>query len=271
MLRRAGALLPLLASLPQVERLGPLPGACAAGEAAAGADPRILERVRALLAKAESTTYPEEAETFTAGAQALMARHRIDAALLEARDDRRTRPGGTRIGIDPPYESAKVALLTAVAAANRCRTVWTRALGFCTVVGFAVELDVVETLFTSLLVQATTAVTREGPRVDAEGRSRTRAFRNAFLLAYAHRIGERLAEESAREEHEAAVGPAGHGLLPVLAARDAEVEQALADLFPRLRYSRPGAVSDADGWASGRAAADLADVAPHGRLASPAT
>ena len=33
----------------------------------------MLDRVRALLAKAESTTYPAEAETFTAGAQALIA------------------------------------------------------------------------------------------------------------------------------------------------------------------------------------------------------
>ncbi len=33
-------------------------------------DPRVLDRVRKLLAKAESTTYPAEAETFTAGAQA---------------------------------------------------------------------------------------------------------------------------------------------------------------------------------------------------------
>jgi hypothetical protein len=134
------------------------------------------------------------------------------------------------------------------------------------VVGFAVDLEVVETLFTSLLVQATRAVTRQGPRVDGSGRSRTRAFRNAFLLAFAQRIGERLAEESARLEHETAFAAGGEGLLPVLAARDAEVEQALADLFPHLRHSRTSAVGDAEGWASGRAAADLADVGPQGRL-----
>ncbi|MEP7036589.1 MAG: DUF2786 domain-containing protein, partial [Actinomycetota bacterium] len=35
-------------------------------------DEKVLSRIRALLAKAESSTFPAEAETFTAGAQALM-------------------------------------------------------------------------------------------------------------------------------------------------------------------------------------------------------
>ena len=266
---RAEVLVALLAGLPRLERLGPLPGSAPSteGPAASSVDARILERVRALLAKAESTTFPEEAETFTAGAQALIARHRIDSAMLEARrGGPRGGPDGVRLGVDAPYESAKVSLLTAVASANRCRTVWTRSLGFCTVVGFAVDLEVVETLFTSLLVQATRAVTREGPRVDGSGRSRTRAFRHAFLLAFAQRIGERLAHESARLENDAASAPGGENLLPVLAARDAEVDRALTQLFPRVRYSRTTAAGDAEGWASGRAAADLADVGPSGRL-----
>ena len=37
-------------------------------------DEKVLGRVRALLAKAESTTFPEEAEALTAKAQELMAR-----------------------------------------------------------------------------------------------------------------------------------------------------------------------------------------------------
>jgi hypothetical protein len=265
--RRADVLLSLLRGLPRLERLGPLPGSAARTGDEPAVDTRILERVRALLAKAESTPYPDEAETFTAGAQALMARHRIDAAMVEARGDRpRGGPDGVRLGIDAPYETAKVSLLTAVAAANRCRTVWTRSLGFCTVVGFATDLEVVETLFTSLLVQATRAVTRQGSRVDGAGRSRTRAFRHAFLLAFAQRIGERLAEESARLEHETATAAGGERLLPVLAARDAEVERALTELFPHLRSSRRSRVADLEGWASGRAAADLADVGSPGKL-----
>jgi hypothetical protein len=71
--------------LPALEILMPVPGTAVPGRVAPPeVDERILARVRALLAKAESTNYPAEAETFTAGAHALMARHSIDHALLAA-------------------------------------------------------------------------------------------------------------------------------------------------------------------------------------------
>ena len=59
----------------------------------------VLDKVRALLAKAESTTFDAEAEAFTAKAQELMARHRIDRAVFEARSTvsaRRTRQSPVR-------------------------------------------------------------------------------------------------------------------------------------------------------------------------------
>ena len=58
-----------LACLHPIERLTPLPGRASASAArkATEVDPKLLARVKALLAKAESTTYEAEAETFTAG------------------------------------------------------------------------------------------------------------------------------------------------------------------------------------------------------------
>lgn len=58
-------------------------------EAASG-DDRVLARVRALLAKAESTEFPDEAEALLAKAQALISRHAIDRAAVAGE----TRPGG---------------------------------------------------------------------------------------------------------------------------------------------------------------------------------
>jgi hypothetical protein len=257
-----------LACLGAVERLTSLPGTAAAGGAAAGeVDAKLLARVRALLAKAESTPYPAEAETFTAGAQALMARHSIDAALLASQGDASRGPTGLRVWIDAPYESAKVSLLAAVVESNRCRTVWHKHLGACTVLGFEADVAAVDALFTSLLVQATHAMNLAGPRVDRAGRSRTRTFRHSFLVAFAHRIGERLTEAARGEERQAAGEAGGDRLLPVLAAREAEVERQLAELFPVLRRngSRVSA-GDGEGWASGRAAADRAALGVRGRL-----
>ncbi|WP_165970662.1 DUF2786 domain-containing protein [Actinomadura sp. 6K520] len=257
-------LIQLLEGLPRLPSLGPLPGASAAGgdgsaashERVQDVDQRTLGKVRALLAKAESTEFPEEAEALSARAQELMARHSIDHALLAAETGDNSGPAGRRIAVDNPYDSPKAVLLTVVADANRCRAVWHRELGFSTVMGYPADLAAVEMLFTSLLVQATAAMVHAGPRRDARGRSRTRSFRHAFLNAYAARIGERLLEAAGR----AAESAGGNDLVPVLAARDQAVEQAVGAMFPNLAKGRAGSVSNYEGWVAGRAAADLASL-----------
>ncbi|MFE2261706.1 DUF2786 domain-containing protein [Streptomyces griseosporeus] len=229
----------------------------------AAADSRMLTRIRALLAKAEATGYPEEAEALTAKAQELMARHSVDEALLAARDADPDAPGACRIGVEPPYEQAKAVLLDAVARANHCRAVWNEALGFSTVVGHEADLEAVELLHTSLLVQAHTALTRAEAAQRRGGRKRTKTFRQSFLAAYAHRIGIRLA--AAAEEAVADSG-AGAELLPVLASREVAVAAATDRMFPETVATRLRGVSDAAGWTEGAEAADRAQVTPRRRL-----
>ena len=257
-------LLHLLQHLPVLERLCPLPGTAraAASSAIGHADTRILGKIRALLAKAESTEFPEEAEALSARAQELMAKHSIDHALLPLSPGRRT--SGGRLPVDNPYESPKATLLHAVAQANRCRSVWQKALGMSTVIGFPSDLDAVELLFTSLLVQADTAILREGTKRDAHGRSRTRAFRQSSLVAYALRIGERLSQATVHAEQEAVATSSGQDLLPVLNVRHRAVDDAVDEMFgDGLVYDRAARVSDEEGWHSGLAAADMAAL--HGR------
>ncbi|GAA1549051.1 DUF2786 domain-containing protein [Actinomadura kijaniata] len=253
-------LLRLLVALPRLPHLGPRPGGAGAGPLSGAGehevDQRILGRVRALLAKAESTEFPEEAEALSARAQELMARYSIDQALLGAGDGPGLAPAGRRVAVDSPYDAPKAVLLTVVAEANRCRAVWHRELGFSTVLGFPADLAAVEVLFTSLLVQATAEMVHAGPRRDARGRSRTRSFRHAFLNAYATRVGERLRETVDR----VAAETAGKDLLPVLVERDRAVRRAVDEMFPNLSRGRTGSVSNYEGWLAGRAAADLADL-----------
>ena len=115
--------------------------------------------MRALLAKAESTSFPEEAEALTAKAQELMSRHAVDRALVDAAAAGATSAVGRRLGLDDPYAGAKSLLLSEVAEANGCRSVWSKDLGFATVFGQEADIDSVELLFTSLLGQATAAMT----------------------------------------------------------------------------------------------------------------
>jgi Protein of unknown function (DUF2786) len=290
----------VLQHLPVLEQLLPLPGtarvataeraasagtAALAGPAGPGgqADERMLSRIRALLAKAEATEYAEEAEALSARAQELMAKYSIDQALLAAESGRKDAPAGRRIAVDNPYEGPKTSLLQAVATANRCRVIWSKEVALATVVGFEADLDAVELLFTSLLVQASAAMLYAGSRQDAYGRSRTRAFRQSFLVSYAIRIGERLshaaehATQEAAAEREAAAGlpagavvgaagarSAGTALVPFLAARQQAVDDAVGEMFgDTLRRGRSVRATDAEGWASGRAAADLASLHNH--------
>ena len=256
--------------LVKLPRLGPLPGEALprtirqTRDPAEATDERMLGKIRALLAKAESTEFAEEAEALSARAQELMAKYSIDHALLAAATGAKDKPASRRVPVDNPYESPKVSLLAAVAKANRCQTVWYKSLGMTAVIGFAADLDAVELLFTSLLVQANTAMLRAGAKRDQFGRSRTRAFRQSFLVAYAIRIGERLSGTAEHVEQEAVAASPGQNLLPVLAARHQAVDDTVSEMFGNdLTYHRSGRATDSEGWYSGRAAADLAALHGH--------
>lgn len=225
----------------------------------------LLEKVRNLLAKAESTDFDAEAESFTAKAQEMMARHRIDAAVLAATSHGTDEePVGRRIGVDDPYAEAKTLLLDRVATANGGRSVWSKELGFTTVFAFADDLDAIEALFTSLLVQAGAALRREGSKHDHRGRSRTTRFRRTFLVAFALRIGERLSAAADASVTDARASN-GDAFLPVLVARDDAVRDATESTFPELRHFSPSA-TDGEGWHKGTRFGDLADVAVGERL-----
>ena len=257
-------LLVLLAALPALEQLLPPPSAWARGTGPGrlvedGSErSRMLNRIRTLLAKAEATEFAGEAETFTAKAQDLMTRHAIDEALLRASGDGGIDIRGVRVHVHNPYAGEKVSLLNQVARTNRCRAVWNKPLGLVTLLGTPVDVDQVEMLFTSLLIQATRAMAEAGAR-RARSFDRSTSFRRSFLMAYAVRIGERLAETS-----EAAEAAYGAELVPVLQRQTDAVQVEFDRLFPQTRTAKAGRYNAA-GWGAGREAADRAHLTA-GRL-----
>lgn len=247
----------LLSEIPAIQPLMPLPGSHRQPRAAVGeVDEKMLARVRGLLAKAEATEYPDEAEALSAKAQELMVRHSLREAVADHERGRTTTAEARRIWIDNPYVAAKVSLVQSVAQANRCRTVWIKNLGCVVAVGVDADLNVVDLLSTSLLVQANRAMLVAGRHHDVRGQSRTKSFRHSFLVAYAGRIGERLSVASSSVTAEM---QRDERLLPVLAARSRAADEAVAQLFPRTVAS-PLAAHDALGLGAGRAAADTATL-----------
>ena len=254
-------------------------------------DPSLLDKVRALLAKAEGTAFEEEADAFLSKAQELMTRHNLYRAVLhEEGQSGVTGIEARRCWLDDPYLKQKGFLLAVVAGANRCRSVSLYEYGFVTLFGHPDDLSAAEMLFTALLVHATkhmtlpararltvAAVARPIPRdtppdatapdrqatemgaLSAAARDASRpSYRRSFLLAYASRIGARL-REAAASATDAAVESIGNSLLPVLAERERGVDEALRKMFPNTTKAE-FSITDAAGWAAGQAAADLADL-----------
>lgn len=264
-LDRSGTVRASVLALAALGGVGPLPilipppGSTApASGADADVDDLVLVKVRALLAQAESTTFDAEAAAFTAKAQELMARHAIDAALLWASSERNERPTTIRLPIDDPYADIKALLLHIVAQRSRCRAVRHVHYDLVSVVGFACDVAATELLFTSLLVQSQAALQAETARAAPGARTRSRSFRSSFLMSFTRRIDQRLADINRAVEEGA--GDHHGSLLPVLAARNDAVDDAVGTMFGELRPDVVHGGSDAAGWVRGKLAADLAQL-----------
>lgn len=256
-----GDLLTELATLGPLLRLIPPPGESSVdvGIDEHGTEDPILAKVRALLAQAESTSFPAEAETFTAKAQALMSRHAIDEAMIRDAASDASRPVTVRLPVDDPYVDEKSTLLAVVADAGRCRAIRLSPYAMSSVTGQASDVRRVELLFTSLLLQAQAALNHEAAAGGAGSHRRSRRYRAAFLAGYAERIGDRLLEE--RERAETA---AGVDVLPVLARQSQAVDDEIERLFGGRLTSAGAKSRDRAGWNAGNEAADRARLRESG-------
>ena len=170
---------------------------------------KLLDRVGALLAKAESTDSSHEAEALVAKAQELATLHSVDLAMARQRTQRRHRREqleqrkqiiGKRGQIGLRH---RVALFVAIGHVNDLCVDVARDATYVLSFGFPSDLDVVETLHGSLATQMTAAANdaikrgehKEHPYwSDAAMAWRTdaRVYRSAFSDGFIETIGERL-------------------------------------------------------------------------------
>ncbi|MFE9651782.1 DUF2786 domain-containing protein [Micromonospora sp. NPDC006431] len=214
----------------------------------------MLSKVRKLLAQAEDPACtPAEAAAFMAKATELIARYGVDRALLAAREPATDPVGDRVVEVVAPYARDKAGLLAAVADPLRCRCVRRRqGSGFAMhLFGFASDLERVELLFTSLLVQAAHGLA--GAAVPAG--EHPAAFRRTWLAGFAQVVAERL--RAAEADAVAESGAPSAAL--VLADRSDRVQRRLAEVYPRLRTA-PARRLAGTGFGSGAAAGRRADL-----------
>lgn len=121
---------------------------------------KMLERVRALLAKAEGTNFPEEADAFRAKADQLMTQYAIDAWMVDhAQDVMNKRPQPERRDFDRSWRSLKFRtdmfhMFSALAQHCRC-VIGYRGASFekLPVYGLPSDLDYLDMLYTSLALE----------------------------------------------------------------------------------------------------------------------
>jgi hypothetical protein len=119
--------------------------------------------------------------------------------------------------------------------------------------GFGSDLERVELLFTSLLVQASYGLAAARvPEWDTAA-----AFRRSWLLGFSQAVGHRLreAEQRAASTTEASTG--GPSVALVLADRGQLVDRRVEESYPRLRMSAPRRLAGTGldgGYAAGRKA-----------------
>lgn len=230
---------------------------------------RLLTRIGGLLRKAESTDNEHEAEAFLAAAQRLATRSSIDLAVARAHVSGRERPTTPIQRVIPIGEPGRkglrtyVQLFVAIAAANDVRCDVARTSTQVYAYGFAADIATCEALYTSLLVQMVRAsdhyiksgayrrATMEKVVAEVRGGRRVRrrvvvpvaavTARLNFQMAFAARIGARLAEAKAEVER-AATAPTGDSAArqaaagTALALRGKELE--LADFYTRTSEAR---------------------------------
>lgn len=203
------------------------------------ADTKILDRVRKLLAKAESegATQPE-AEALTAKAAELMARYGIDAAMASAGADKHEKPGNRVIDIDNPWAQVRAHLLAGIAGAMGCQCVLlsTKRPGArIHIFGFESDLTRADILYTSVLLQMASALTRA---TRPSGVRSVRAWNRSFLLGYVTAVVARVkaAEEKAKADVDAE--KTGPSTALVLADRSVQVKDQLREAYPVTRQTR---------------------------------
>ncbi|MBF5000600.1 DUF2786 domain-containing protein [Nocardia sp. BSTN01] len=227
---------------------------------------KLLTRIGGLLRQAESTDNEHEAEAFMAAAQRLATRSSIDLAVARAHIAGRERRPTPMQKVVPIGEAGKkglrtyVQLFVAIAAANDVRCDVTRTSTQVYAYGFDTDIATCEALYTSLLVQMVRASdhyiksgayrsatvekivveTRWGRKVQRRIQAPVAAVtaRLNFQMAFADRIGRRLAQVKADVEAEAvgADTTAAESAGTALALRNKDLE--LTDFYSRTSEAR---------------------------------
>jgi hypothetical protein len=230
------------------------------GTSASEAAGALLDKVRKLLAKAESDgVTPQEAQALTGKAAELMAKYGIDRALLGKARPGSDKPGDRKIDVDNPWARVQTHLLCGIASAMRCQAVLLPRPGPGSRIhlfGFQSDLERTDVLYTSILLQMWSGLGQA--EVPAWSRS-PRAWRRSWLLGFISAVVSRVRQAEAAAVTDATRGePAGTGTSLVLANRSQVITRNITEAYPDTRKTRM--TYSGSGYGAGHAEGQRADI-----------
>lgn len=232
-----------------------------------GNDDKIIDKIRGLLAKAEATEFEDEAEAFFDKATELMAKYRIDEAMLaaagKAADDPIERVNIT-IG---KWANAKGVMVVGLCEAFDCHAIWSnKKQGILSLVGHKSDLEVVRALCTSLELQ----LDRQLQHVQGHSTGSTRAKRASFAYGWCGRVSSRIKTHYGNAvQQETEKSGESASVAVVLASREDQVAAKYQEFYGRKpRYTRGSyRASSASSYMQGASAGERADIG-QGRVTS---
>ena len=220
---------------------------------------KYIDRINALLAKAESTDSPEEAALFTAKAQELMLKHAIDEAMLR----KETTEGFIAETITLHHTSSHARriitylALPAVCAMGTCRGyLVTRQAKSFMIVGRAEDIAANKRMIESLIAQGMSQMkvwAATDPHFLFLDRANQRNAKGQFLVSFGLEVSRRLSEK-----YTEVVATTGAEL--VLANRLAPIDRFMTEQFGQLRKVTHRMNGHAYGREEGRAAGQRANL-----------
>lgn len=211
-----------------------------------------LDKIRGILNKARNTPYPEEAQAFFDKATQLMARYSITESMLaERRPDFVTK---TEIELGK-YAAHKEHLVVTVAQAFGCHVVRPGDQRIYALVGFETDLEMLEQLLSSLLLQLDTEL------LTVKGYN-TKTARVNFAYSWCHRVAERIQSyyTDAIEEFEKKTGKSTDLVLMSKQEQVAGWTEQFYGFRPQYRTQSRRFNYDALARKKGTEAADRADI-----------
>jgi hypothetical protein len=190
--------------------------------------PKLI-KIQKLLAKAEASEFPSEAEAYREQAEKLLLAHGLDVAMLDAlhKGHEPEKIISKKIVLEGSYLLDRITLLHAIAGPFHCQgfRTNTKARGDTYVIyGYTSDVEHVEFLFASLSIQMQAEVARKQTPAYSTGRQMNRvSFVKGFFYGFTISVANRLR----KLQKEVVAEYDGSGTELVLASRSKRVDNLM--------------------------------------------